>query len=838
MADHLPVFLLNYTGVWTDVTTSVAQGDPFKVNIGGGEISDSLKPTKVDITLEDPDGVYRPYLATSPLYGLAGRNTPLLAGYDVLTETFESAGLAITVGAGSGVNPWARSTTSPHTGAWCFKSGAAADSAVSDAVITAPAGATMCVLWYRTDCSSTDRLLIFVGDDIRYSFGGTAGVWTQLTVPILANAGGTGNKVLYLRYAKDASGSAGADAVYVDDLRFIAARGAVEVSSWRPDRTLGFQVSPRRGRQSTDVTAEGLLRRLGAWTEPIRSAYTRQILSNVPNLIDFWPFEDLAGVQPANLVAGGQTGIITIGQTGDDSSPGGGSTSATLPYRGQIGVTFAPISTPGYQIAFSFKIPSTSPLTGTYLYLLTWNDRAGYSFLFGINSGAYEVLITDRNGSTVMDDTVTWGAEGRPDVWCTHVITISGAGGTVSFTHKWFIENGSTVYTSTNSYSGPQSIPRGAGFQGYQEFDGTNIGYLYLTTSTGTDLTAGGYTNAFNGYLAETVGTRFLRLMLEAGLQASLIGTAAKTEPMGPQRPDTLLKLLQELRDTDGGAMYDSTSEVGVTYRARHTMYARTAVLALTYGTNVAAPLMPVLDDANTHNSVTVTNRAGGSATVTDTTSSMGTAAPPAGVGLYKQEIAVNVSSVTRLENVAAWWKNIGTVPDARYSSVTLDLDANPSLELTARTIVPGDRITIAALDLDTVDLMVIGVADLQRTQKRYTMTFLCVPYRQYNVAIYDNTARRYDSKTSTLNAGYSAVASPMVVTFLDPMDAWSQTNTPYDWVVAGERIRVTAMGAPVGAGPYTQSATVTRSINGAGKVHVAGEPVHMHPDQQARYAL
>ena len=105
-------------------------------------------------------------------------------------------------------------------------------------------------------------------------------------------------------------------------------------------------------------------------------------------------------------------------------------------------------------------------------------------------------------------------------------------------------------------------------------------------------------------------------------------------------------------------------------------------------------------------------------------------------------------------------------------------------------------------------------------------------------MAVYDDTRKRYDSRTSTLNTSYSAGATSMVVRFTDIRDAWSTTSEPYDWIVSGERITITSMGAVTGSGPWTQTATVTRSVNGVVKAQVSGAPVHMHPEQQARYAL
>ncbi|HEY9415615.1 MAG TPA: hypothetical protein VIQ30_12705, partial [Pseudonocardia sp.] len=66
------------------------------------------------------------------------------------------------------------------------------------------------------------------------------------------------------------------------------------------------------------------------------------------------------------------------------------------------------------------------------------------------------------------------------------------------------------------------------------------------------------------------------------------------------------------------------------------------------------------------------------------------------------------------------------------------------------------------------------------------------------------------------------------VVTFTDRDDAWSTTAEPYDWLVGGERMTVTNMTAPAGSGPWTQTATVVRAVNGVSKAQTAGTSVYL----------
>jgi hypothetical protein len=842
VADHRTGFWLQYGDVWHDVTTDVRQNE-VAVTRGGAEASDAPKANTVSLTFGDRAGVYRPHDPNSPLYGLAGRNTPLMIGSLIAYEDFEDTTIVVTIGAGAGVNPWARSTTSPHTGSWCLQSGATADGAVSDAVIDFPTGANVCTLWYRTDCSTTDLLTISTGGRLRVTASGTGGTWQKITVPAMANS--VGAKQVYVRYAKDASGSAGSDAVFIDDIQFFRATGFGEASSWAPDRTVGF-VKNGRGDQWTDVDAAGLLQRLGNWSADIQSAYTRSILQYFTHLLGLWTGEDGSlATAMGNALSGGAMAPATGVTFGNDESPLGGDTSMQLSATSSVSGQFAgSTDDTAWQIGFAFKLPAVPPTdTGA---LLSWRTNDGSTWSITCGPTQYGLQGFDSTGAVLVNFLSLFGGGGSPNQWLLMRMQVSVSGGTATWALTWYAQNATTTLGVGGTYAASTvGHPVSWTVTGNTVNTGGWIGYILGTTGMADNLLGGNIIAGFNGWSGETAVTRFGRLMFEAGLSPVIRGIAKPSEAMGPQRTDTFLDLLKEVRDTDGGILSDFEGMAALIYRCRTDLYAQTPKLALIYGVHVAPPLKPILDDLHTANLVTVTNRNGSSATVEDTTSIMSTQPPPNGVGQYKIGVGVNATPESRLPQLAAWRRAIGTNPSPRYSSVTIDLDATPSLEASIEDLTLGDRITISGLDPDLIDLMVIGVQDVRADQKRRTATLLCVSYRVYDVAIYQTSGatitsamKRYDSKTSTLNAGYTASATTMVVTFTDRLDAWSTTSVPYSWAVAGERITVTAMGAVTGTGPYTQSATVTRAVNGVSKAQTSGTAVHMHPDQQARYAL
>ena len=106
------------------------------------------------------------------------------------------------------------------------------------------------------------------------------------------------------------------------------------------------------------------------------------------------------------------------------------------------------------------------------------------------------------------------------------------------------------------------------------------------------------------------------------------------------------------------------------------------------------------------------------------------------------------------------------------------------------------------------------------------------MPAGTYDVGVYDATDSRWDSRTTTLGSAPDDNDTSWTLSTTDPDDVWSTTETPYDLVVCrggvrGEVVTCTAMGAPSGSGPYTQTATVTRSVNGVVSAWDIGDEIH-----------
>lgn len=609
-------------------------------------------------------------------------------------------------------------------------------------------------------------------------------------------------------------------------------RNVTEVAAWTPERTVDYNATTGRGDYWTEVESGGLLRRLGQSTEPIRSAMYRCIARRnlaTGRLLGYWPMEEATGAtQFTNVAAGGKAATFVDVTLAGAGSPGG---SADLP---QLSTTtamrgdFLPASaTAGWQVSWAFRL-ETAPASP--MNLLSWTTSAGHTWTMSVTNLTYVVTITDAAGATVDFVASAFGAGASPiGQWITFRMKASVSGGTVTYEPAWNPEDSSTLYGVTDTFSGAVGQLQSWSVTGGVDMADVGFGHLYAVTSTTDNLQALQVVQAFAGYNGETAGARFERLCVEEGITSTLVGTAASTQAMGPQRADTLLNLFKEIRDTDDALLYDTADAIGLSLRTRVDRYGQSVALALTWPNHLTPPLPEVMDDLGTHNAITVSQRDGGEATTELTSGTLSTADPPSGVGRYKQTVNVNVyDERAQLPQLASWWLNRGTVDLTRYPSVTVDLVANPTLAASAAAVDIGDRITITGLEADVIDLFVVGLTERVGTHTR-TITFTCAPNQQLQTGVWDSTSSRWDSQTTTLKTGVSSTATALTFRTSSSKSVWSTTGTPYDVLIAGERMTVTAMGAAsLVSGSYDQAATVTRSANGIVKAQSAGASIHV----------
>ncbi len=612
----------------------------------------------------------------------------------------------------------------------------------------------------------------------------------------------------------------------------------VLASSWKTSESRSFRAAddrrgrPKTGSASVDIEGGGLLQQIGQWKDTLDSAIVRDMARYSANLVGFWPLEDPSGATSfSSGIPGGRIGRVTGSVSfGESNAPGGAASAVTMGSDGQLDGAFNPSSANGYQVSFAMRV--TASLSGTLLQMFNWYDNQGRRYTWEMSAASYAFHI--RNADTDADISyVSIGHSIDVTQWVRCRAKISTSGSDVVVELSWYQEGASGTNNTFFTYPGSAGALRRWNIIPSAWTDGASYAAVAGINSPTPEFGAGAVLNAFNGHAGESPADRFTRLMTEKGLAYSVSGADGLTT-MGPQKPDTLAALLREVRDTEDGLLFDTRGAASVTFMTRAARFNQTAVSI--HVSELPTRPSEVTDDLGVYNIVTARNRSGAEAIAEDSTSSVGSADSPTGIGPYEQTIDINIDDDTELDRYAAWWLKRGTVSLPRYPAVTVNLAAlTPARAAEIAAIDVGNVIEIKGYREDPIRLTVIGYSETIGWPNERTITFTTVPDQLFQVGVYGTG--RYDSATTTLAAEGAPGATSLSITSTWLSDTWSTTAVPYDWRIAGETVTVTAVTSPAGSlGTYTQTATVRRSLNGVSKRLAAGEVVRLATP--ARYGL
>jgi hypothetical protein len=364
---------------------------------------------------------------------------------------------------------------------------------------------------------------------------------------------------------------------------------------------------------------------------------------------------------------------------------------------------------------------------------------------------------------------------------------------------------------------------------------GLAVGHLAVfdvhATWDGTDLTFGTtiFDSADSGFDGETASGRVTRVCGEEGIPLAFPYGLAGTAAMGPQRPGTVLDLLEEAADADVGILYEARESIALAYRPRTSLYNQTPALALDYTTRgeVAPPLEPVEDDTATRNDITATRPSGSSARAVLDTGALSVQAPPNGVGRYPTSQTLNVQADTQLPDLAGWLLHLGTTDEPRYPSVTVNLAAGPWLAGDACAADVGDLITIGNLPVwlppGDIRAMIQGYTEIIGVFD-WSITYNCSPGSPWTVAVLEDTVLgRCDTDGSELAAAVDADDTTLsVAVTAGPLWTTDPAQYPFDLRVGGEIVTATACSGS----SSPQTFTVTRAVNGIARGWDAGTAV------------
>jgi hypothetical protein len=330
-------------------------------------------------------------------------------------------------------------------------------------------------------------------------------------------------------------------------------------------------------------------------------------------------------------------------------------------------------------------------------------------------------------------------------------------------------------------------------------------------------------------WAGETAGDRFVRLCTEEDIAYRLIGDPDDTEQMGPQRVVTLRTLLEDCAAADIGILYEPRDFLGLALRTRASLYNQEAVLALSKPAgHLAAPLLPRPDDQLTRNDFTAQRDGGSSYRAVVEDGPLSVQPPPAGVGRYDESLSFNVLDDGQLQGIAGWRVHLGTWDEERHQQIVVSLGtdgfvSDPALAAAALVADVGDRLTIAGLSVwappDLVDQLTQGFVETLHAFE-HTIAVNSSPGGPWRVAVVDNEALATASTDGAeLATGVDEDDTALSVATTGPLWSTDSDDVPFDIVIGGERMTVTA----ISGGSSPQTFTVTRSVNGIEKPHDAG---------------
>lgn len=578
------------------------------------------------------------------------------------------------------------------------------------------------------------------------------------------------------------------------------------------------------GNDSTGpVKATGVLRGLQSGKSPVKSPLYSFMDAMSPAAL--WTLEDNSGATLASSQTPNVQGatLFDSDPAGWDGPPklGGTVSQYTVNNDTTIAFTFPRVAIVDRWLSwFVFYMP-VLPVVDALIYrvrssgtIINWDMRVSASF-----GGVMFLTGMDATGAVLVNVSISY----VPGQWTVGQIEIQQTGSTftgriVNYQLASGAVNGATATAVTGSIGSPNSasVYGSTGFQAgaagpvaiYPTIPSVNIANLML---------------AGNGFAGEDPGTRSARLAAEKGIRLDLISGGGSSTLMGVQPSDTFLNVMGQNSDTDIGLLTEFRG--GLRYRSRGRRFNQNPRMALDYTLgHIKLPPEPTDDDQRLHNDITVNNATGSSARAYD-------AASIAASTQLDTEVDVNCFSDNDLPGQAGFRLYLGTWNEMRWPSITLDLARNANLASfleRATALDAGAYVTLANpptnLPIGTVDLLVENVVTTI-AQYEWTIELTCQPYGPWRITDSSNTTRipRMDLVGSTLGSTETATAVGATDswTITNSGRSWDATQLPLDWMVNGERVTVTAL-----TGTSSQTATVTRGVNGITKIHAIGEPI------------
>ena len=546
------------------------------------------------------------------------------------------------------------------------------------------------------------------------------------------------------------------------------------------------------------LEASGILRRLNQGTTPLRSAVTRGFMLR-SDTVAYWPLEDgQEATSVASALSGGTAGVINgVPSFGDFSDllssaplPVMGTGSFSLPLGSYtVGndttltmfVKYNPDEVADQRLfsmktsgtAARFELAATSPVAGAASFALSVYDASGTAL---VSDSAFNVGAAIRTGLVVSCQFVQDGAD------VDYTIRYFDTTEMVTGENPLIITNTGTVSSATIGRVIAVHVAPDE-----ELGDTASIGHVAVSNALvgQTELTP-----IFSGHVAEEATDRFSRLSAEESVSASLIGGGRESLPMGTQTPETYLTLVNECIDTETGVLAEPRDFLGLRMYDRLALRNQAPALSLAYTDGeVDGSLDPVDDDQQTRNYIKVTRKGGSSYLAVEDTGPLSIQDPPDGIGTYDSTPIVNPFRDSALTDAGEWLRHEGTVDEARYPQLSLNLavapfTTDPAVLTDVMLLDSTSRIVVSDLPPwlppEDVSQLVLGYTETIRNFT-WRISCVCTPEAPYRVAVAgDSVLGHAGSSGSELSAASDTVTPIAGAATLNSSGATSVTvNVP-----------------------------------------------------------
>lgn len=868
-------------GVGVDISSYVRHpgsdgGQP--ITYGGGKPNEasSADPGWMSLTLDNRDGRFSTRNPNGPYYGDLRRGTPIDLSMACAEDTFTRT-VASGLGTSSGGQAWTASAS------WSVSSGNGIWSAASANLASAPSladadamnvrarvttwptvVATGAALLYGVTLrrtASTDFILCSV--EYNPTFGVLAKIWSVVNsvfstlgsqviagsysandkYRMVAEADGesirlkvwkpanpslpdddepdawsltaenstvTGSGFGFYTWRLVGNTNAGTVTFPFDDLELEAVEFSGSVVSWpvRWDKTGNNCWAP--------IQAAGILRRLKQASEQLHSPIYRQLVGYAPTA--YWPLEDQSGATSyASAVNGVAAGTgLNFSPGSDETLPGAVTAPVASAASAALRFTTSARQTgTGAASLFLTKFPAATPSASVFA-TQTAVGRIVLWELSAVDIDRFRIRGYESDGTATVDQLVDWSATPiNWNQWVAWRLDLELSGGTVTWDitiHE--VGTGNTFIFTNGTYSSSVTPRIYGGTLGGTSVDQVAYSHFWLGENTLPFVTMG-FVSVADGYQGETAAERIARLCDEEGVPALV--QSGDSEAMGRQKVGALLDLLEECADTDRGILYEAGNGVG--YVPRGALYSRSVDLALSVASrDIVDPPQPEDDDQRVTNDVTVSRVDGSSARVYNS-------AHIAAEGRYPSTDTINPETDDVLAAHAGWRLYLGTRPEFRWPGLSINLADRTSLIPSWRGRSIPTRITVdTGLDqVETADPDVfVESYSVELWPAGWRISMDCSPAEPWDIGTLDSGIRIDGDSTLASAVTTTSQTSWSVATASGPL--WMTTAShpaefPFNAICGGEVVTVTA----ITGSSSPQTFTVTRSVNGIQKTHLAG---------------